>query len=188
MSIDKISPCNISRFKIDASKFNSTMDCLANNYSTPKKVTEFERKVGKSVCRAAELAMSDLEFNPDQPKYRLVSAPTGGSKTSSSIALLAMLANEDPEFSSAYICRTIEECEAQYRNLKKLVDPSILAVFSSLHMFNPKPHLVAEKKEIDVVASDHFEPESLQKKQLIITTHVRWENEIKSSKDLGVRK
>jgi len=188
MRIDKNSPCNISRFEIDPSKFNSTMDRLANNYSTPKKVTEFERKVGKSVCRAAELAMSDLEFNADQPKYRLVSAPTGGSKTSSSIALLAMLANEYPEFSGAYICRTIEECEDQYRNLKKLVDPSILAVFSSLHMFNPKPHLVAEKKEIDVVASDHFEPESLQNKQLIITTHYRWENEIKNSKDLGVRK
>ena len=188
MRIDKNSPCNISRFKIDSSKFNSTMDRLTNKYSTPKKVTEFERKVGRSVCRAAELAMSDLEFNADQPKYRLVSAPTGGSKTSSSIALLAMLANEDPEFSGAYICRTIEECEAQYRNLKKLVDPSILAVFSSLHMFNPKPHLVAEKKEINVVASDHFEPECLQKKQLVITTHSRWENEIKSSKDLGVRK
>ena len=188
MSIDKNSPCNISKFKIDSSKFNSTMDHLANNYSTPKKVTAFERKVGRSVCRAAELAMSDLEFNADQPKYRLVSAPTGGSKTSSSIALLAMLANEDPEFSAAYICTTIEECEAQYSNLKKLVDPSILAVFSSLHMFNPKPHLVAEKKEINVVASDHFEPECLQKKQLVITTHSRWENEIKSSKDLGVRK
>ena len=188
MSIDKNVPSNISKFKIDSSKFNSEMDRLTNNYSTPKKVTEFERKVGKSVCRAAELAMSDLEFNPDQPKYRLVSAPTGGSKTSSSIALLAMLANQYPEFSGAYICRTIEECEAQYGNLKTLVDPSTLAVFSSLHMFNPKPHLVAEKKEINVVASDHFEPESLQKKQLIITTHSRWENEIKSSKNLGIRK
>ena len=93
MRIDKNSPFNISRFKIDSSKFNSTMDRLTNKYSTPKKVTEFERKVGRSVCRAAELAMSDLEFNPDQPKYRLVSAPTGGSKTSSCIALLAMLAN-----------------------------------------------------------------------------------------------
>jgi len=164
MRIDKNSPCNISKFKIDASKFNSTMDRLTNKYSTPKKVTEFERKVGKSVCRAAELAMSDLEFNPEQPKYRLVSAPTGGSKTSSSIALLAMLANEDPEFSGAYICKTIEECEAQYINLKKLVDPSILAVLTSLHMFNPKPNLVAEKKEINVVASEHYDPESVKKK------------------------
>ena len=117
MRIDKNSPCNISRFRIDASKFNSTMDCLANNYSTPKKVTAFERKVGKSVCRAAELAMSDLEASPNKPKFRLVSAPTGGSKTSSSIALLAMLANQYPEFTGAYICRTIEECEDQYRNL-----------------------------------------------------------------------
>ena len=173
---------------IDINKFNKAMDQLVESYADDKKVTKFERKVGRSVCRAAELAMSDLEFNPDQPKYRLVSAPTGGSKTSSSIALLAMLANEDPEFSAAYICKTIEECEAQSRNLKTLVDPSILAVLTSLHMFNPKPNLVAEKKEINVVASDHFEPECLQKKQLVITTHSRWENEIKSSKDLGVRK
>ena len=61
MSIDKNSSCNLSKFKIDASKFNSTTDRLASSYSIPKKVTEFERKVGKSVCRAAELAMSDLE-------------------------------------------------------------------------------------------------------------------------------
>ena len=99
---------------IDINKFNKAMDQLVESYADDKKVTKFERKVGASVCRAAELAMSDLEFNPEQPKYRLVSAPTGGSKTSSSIALLAMLANEDPEFSGAYICRTIEECEAQY--------------------------------------------------------------------------
>ena len=71
MSKDKNSSCNIIKFKIDASKFNSTMDRLANNYSTPKKVTAFERKVGESVCRAAELAMADLEFNPEQPKYRV---------------------------------------------------------------------------------------------------------------------
>ena len=149
---------------IDINKFNKAMDQLVESYADYKKVTEFERKVGASVCRAAELAMSDLEFNPDQPKYRLVSAPTGGSKTSSSIALLAMLANEDPEFSAAYICKTIEECEAQSRNLKTLVDPSILAVLTSLHMFNPKPNLVAEKKEINVVASEHYDPESVKKK------------------------
>ena len=52
MRIDKNSPCNISRFKIDASKFNSTMDRLSIIYSIPKKVTEFERKVGRSVLAA----------------------------------------------------------------------------------------------------------------------------------------
>ena len=42
MRIDKISPCNINKFKIDVLKFNSTMDRLTNKYSTPKKVTDFE--------------------------------------------------------------------------------------------------------------------------------------------------
>ena len=69
MRIDKNSPFNISRFRIDNSNFNSTMDCLANNYSTPKKVTEFERKVGKSVCRAAELAMSEFKKDIYSPNY-----------------------------------------------------------------------------------------------------------------------
>ena len=69
MSIDKNSPCNISKFKIDSSKLNSEMDLLTNNYSTPKKVTEFERKVGKSVCRAAELAKSEFKKDIYSPNY-----------------------------------------------------------------------------------------------------------------------
>ena len=60
MNKNKNNLVNTSKFKIDLSQFNSTMDRLARSYSTSKKVTEFERKVVKSVCRAAELAMSDL--------------------------------------------------------------------------------------------------------------------------------
>ena len=105
---------------IDINKFNKAMDQLVESNADDKKVTEFERKVGASVCRATELAMSDLKLNSNQPKFRVVSAPTGGSKTSSCIALLSMLANENKGFSGAYICKTIEECEEQYRRLKKL--------------------------------------------------------------------
>ena len=60
---------------IDINKFNKAMDQLVETYSEPKKVTAFERKVGASVCRAAELAMSDLKLNSNQPKFRVVSAP-----------------------------------------------------------------------------------------------------------------
>ena len=82
------------------------MDQLMSDFSPPRVSTSFEKKVGASLCKASELAMSDK-----LPKFRLVSAPTGGSKTTSSIALLAMLANEDKGFTGAYICKTIEECE-----------------------------------------------------------------------------
>ena len=74
---------------IDINKFNKAMDQLVESYADYKKVTKFERKVGASVCRATELAMSDLKLNSNQPKFRVVSAPTGGSKTSSSIALIS---------------------------------------------------------------------------------------------------
>ena len=66
------------------------MDQLMSDFTPPRVSTSFERKVGASLCKASELAISDR-----LPKFRLVSAPTGGSKTTSSIALLAMLANED---------------------------------------------------------------------------------------------
>ena len=69
------------------------MDQLMSDFSPPRVSTSFERKVGASLCKASELAMSDK-----LPKFRLVSAPTGGSKTTSSIALLAMLANEEKGF------------------------------------------------------------------------------------------
>ena len=56
--------------KNDHSQFNSTMDRFARSYSTSKKVTEFERKVVMSVCRAPELATSDLQARPKKPKFR----------------------------------------------------------------------------------------------------------------------
>ena len=132
---------------IDINKLNKAMDLLVDSYDDDKRVTEFERKVGASIFRAAELAMSDLKLNSNQPKFRLVSAPTGGSKTSSSIALLSMLANENKGFSGAYICKTIEECEEHYRTFKKLLDNYQLAVFSSLNQINTSPSLMLEKKE-----------------------------------------
>ena len=70
MNKNKNDLVNTSKFKIDLSQFNSTMDSLARSYSTSKKVTEFEIKVGNSVCRAAELAMSDLQARPKKPKFR----------------------------------------------------------------------------------------------------------------------
>ena len=70
MNKNKNDLVNTSKFKIDLYQFNSTMDRLARSYSTSKKVTEFDRKVGNSVCRAAELAMSDLQARPKKPKFR----------------------------------------------------------------------------------------------------------------------
>ena len=83
---------------IDVNEFYNTMDQPMSDFTPPRVTTSFERKVGASLCKASELAMSDR-----LPKLRLVSAPTGGSKTTSSIALLAMLANEDKGFTGAFV-------------------------------------------------------------------------------------
>ena len=160
------------------------MDQLMSDFSPPRVSTSFERKVGASLCKASELAMSDK-----LPKFRLVSAPTGGSKTTSSIALLAMLANEDKGFTGAYICKTIEECEYVYRRLNKLVDPSVLAVYSSLHKHEASPtKLLEKKKELGLEIYDHFDAQDLFSSRLIITTHSRWKKEYDDEVDLGVRK
>ena len=115
---------------IDVNKFYKTMDQLMSDFIPSRVSTSFERKVGASLCKASEAAMSEK-----LPKFRPVSAPTGGSKTTSSIALLAMLDNEDKGFTGAYMCKTIEECEYVYRRFKRLVDPSVLAVYSYLHSY-----------------------------------------------------
>ena len=160
------------------------MDQLMSDFSPPRVSTSFERKVGASLCKASELAMSDK-----LPKFRLVSAPTGCSKTTSSIALLAMLANEDKGFTGAYICKTIEECEYVYRRLNKLVDPSVLAVYSSLHKHEASPtKLLEKKKELGLEIYDHFDAQDLFSSRLIITTHSRWKKEYDDEVDLGVRK
>ena len=83
---------------IDVNKFYKTMDQLMSDFTPPRVSTSFEKKVGASLCKASELAMSDR-----LPKLRLVSATAGGSKTTSSIALLAMLANEDKGFTGVFV-------------------------------------------------------------------------------------
>ena len=118
------------------------MDQIMSDFTPPRVSTSFEKKVGASLCKASELAMSDK-----LPKFRLVSAPTGGSKTTSSIALLAMLANEDKGFTGGYICRTIEECEYVYRQLKRLVDASVLAVYSYLHSHVATPVMLLKRRK-----------------------------------------
>ena len=52
-SFDLLSTRNNYMKNIDINKFNKAMDQIVETYSEPKKVTEFERKVGASVCRAA---------------------------------------------------------------------------------------------------------------------------------------
>ena len=44
---------------IDVNKFYKTMDQLMSDFSPPRVSTSFERKVGASLCKASELAMSD---------------------------------------------------------------------------------------------------------------------------------
>ena len=52
---------------IDVNKFYKTMDQLMSDFSPPRVSTSFERKVGASLCKASELAMSDK-----LPKFRLI--------------------------------------------------------------------------------------------------------------------
>ena len=91
------------------------MDQLMSDFSPPRVSTSFERKVGASLCKASELTMSDK-----LPKFRLVSAPTGGSKTTSSIALLAMLANEDKGFELTYV-KPLKNVSISIDNLRDLL-------------------------------------------------------------------
>jgi len=91
------------------------MDQLMSDFTPPRVSTSFEKKVGASLCKASELAMSDK-----LPKFRLVSAPTGGSKTTSSMALLAMLANEDKGFSGGYICEPLKNVSTSIDNSREL--------------------------------------------------------------------
>ena len=84
---------------------------------------------------------------------------------------------------------SIEECEYVYRRLNKLVDPSVLAVYSSLHKHEASPtNLLEKKKEHGLEIHDHFDAQDLFSSRLIITTHSRWKKEYDDEVDLGVRK
>ena len=44
---------------IDLNKFYKTMDQIMSHFTQPRISTSFERKIGASLCKVSELAMSD---------------------------------------------------------------------------------------------------------------------------------
>jgi len=160
--------------------------------------SSFAMKTAKSVYGAALRATLNLDYPQKKethssgmvkipsPRYHMVSAPTGSGKTMAAVALMGFLYPS----TTAFITKTREEAQKVYEQLCKLVPPSAVAIYSSLHRAGADPERVAQA-ERDIGESfkftTGFTEAQFKAAPVVVTTHDRWKREHETGKDLGVR-
>lgn len=118
--------------------------------------------------------------------FKVVSAPTGSSKTTSAIAYATSMYQADPaRFTCAFVVEEIAHAERIYRELRQELPQEAVGVWSSFH--DEKSHRAAD------IDKYHFIPDltsvdQIRNKPIVVFTHKRWLSEMEHEADYGVRR
>lgn len=149
-----------------------------------RQISPLNEAVAKMIFNAANKAIRDTRANPSNTSFKVVSAPTGSSKTNSALAFACAMYTYDPTFTCAFIVEEITQAEAIYQELAHEIPKVDLGVWTGYHdekQYNPSD-----------LAKYGFKPDlttlaEVAEKRIAIFTHAKWLNEITSGKDFGVR-
>ena len=135
-------------------------------------MTPFGHQVAEVILDAGLAALSD--HRQGIPRYRVVSAPTGSSKSSYSWALTAAFIAAIPNSSVVFACETVAQCDDTYRELATLVDPKDLAVWSGAHDIDRDPSDIEFK--FGFVPKVRFKRDVLDRRRVVVVTHALLKN------------
>jgi hypothetical protein len=89
--------------------------------------------------------------------------------------------------SVAYVVETIEAVE-EVRSWLEALLPGQVAAGTSLHRVNPAHDKVRHYEELGVTTEHRYTEDQFRSAQAVVTTHSRWQDELKENKDRGVLK
>lgn len=147
-------------------------------------VNPINHAVGDVIFKTALQAIEDTRKGVKDGRFKVVSAPTGSSKTTSSVAFAAAAFETVPGFSCAFVVEEITHAEEIYRMLCRLIPEEAVGVWSSFH--DPKSH----KPEDEVKYGFKPRPFSLEQMKglpIVVFTHRKWLSEGDTGQDAGVR-
>ena len=150
-----------------------------------RRPSPINRAVSDIVFSAGMMALDDTRSGKQSKTFKVVSAPTGSGKTNSVLAFIIAAAKHDPEFTCGLIVEEIVHAEENYRALCEELSPDVVGVWSSYH--DPRSH-----REVDFDKYG-FKPtmthlDEMPSKRVVVFTHAKWQSEMSSGKDFGVRK
>ncbi len=149
-----------------------------------RKISPVNLAVANLISSTADKAVRDTRMNIPTNTFKVVSAPTGSSKTQSSIAFANAMYMKDPTFTCAFVVEEIKHAHEIYLELSHEVSSKDLGVWTGFHdIKNHKPEDVIKYGFEPVLTSQ----EEVKNKRIVIYTHSKWLNEIETGKDFGVR-
>jgi hypothetical protein len=154
-----------------------------------RELTPFANAVAASIEQAASKAVQEAREEKEGVAFNVVSAPTGGGKTTSSVAYALARRKVDPNFTAAFILPTAQLCNEVYEALMELADGDQrkdIMVWTGAHDM-----ATAEAKRYDkfkLRGVDLYSKESLPTTPIVVVTHRKWLSEMADEKDRGVRR
>lgn len=140
--------------------------------------------VAKIISSTAEQALVDTRANIQTKTFKVVSAPTGSSKTNSATAFANAMFTYDPAFTCAFIVEEIRHAQEIFEELALEIPAEHLGIWTGFH--DTKQHKPAD------ITKYGFTPtltrlEDVSAKRIVVYTHRKWLSEVDSARDFGVR-
>ena len=162
--------------------FNTALARQANRQN--RELSPINLAVAKIISSTAEQALIDTRANLPVKTFKVVSAPTGSSKTNSATAFANAMFTYDPSFTCAFVVEEIRHAQEIYDELALEIPAEDLGIWTGFH--DVKQHNPSD------IAKYGFTPtlttlEAVSIKRVVVYTHRKWLSEIESGRDFGVR-
>jgi hypothetical protein len=140
----------------------------------------------RATAHALWIAYVARMFTDGKPTaYPAVSAGTGSGKSLAASALLAFLGEDG--HSVAYVVESIEAVE-EVRGWLEAMVPGKVAAGTSIHRVKAAFDKVRSYAEKGITTKHHFTEDEVLSAQIVVTTHDRWQRELKEGNHLGVQR
>lgn len=148
-------------------------------------VNPINHAVGDVIFKTALKALVETRAGSKDGRFKVVSAPTGSSKTTSAVAFAAAAFETVAGFSCAFVVEEITHAEEIYRMLCQLLPAEAVGVWSSFH--DPKSYKPADEAKYGFKPRP-FSLEQMKDIPVVVFTHRKWLGEVDTGKDAGVRR
>lgn len=141
--------------------------------------SQLNKAVSEVVFQTAAKAVQDTRWGVEAKKFKVVSAPTGSSKTTSAIAFAFAGTHSIPGFSCAFVVEEIRAAQEIYSQLLELLPASAVGIWTSQHNAKRPPE--------GHTGGPLFTIEQMRELPIVVFTHSKWIGEMERGGDDGVR-
>lgn len=149
-----------------------------------REFTDSDVKASLVVLDAVTRAAAEVERGTKHSMMQVVALGTGLGKSTSAFALIATLAQLDPEFTAAYVVPTIRMAVEAQEGIELLLGEGSTVLWSSFHKHAGVDEAAA-KAELGDVPVRRVNKADLPTSRIVIVTHRQLKHELETGRDEG---